>query len=120
MLAKKRKRMSKVARTLSQLRLVIDKFHFRKGHSGCKASGTRPYPKTWPQTHRARFPNINDSAAEQSFAFVRKVAVAARHMTPVRGLLFLTLLLHARNCRLERISDEREAHRVYKRNKFIA
>ena len=120
MLAKKRKRMSKVARTLSQLRLVIDKFHFRKGHSGCKASGTRPYPKTWPQTHRARFPNINDSAAEQSFAFVRKVAVAARRMTPVRGLLFLTLLLHARNCRLEHISDEREAHRVYKRNKFIA
>eukprot|EP00438_Fugacium_kawagutii_P031201 Skav220796 [mRNA] locus=scaffold150:236840:244810:+ [translate_table: standard] len=119
MLSKKRKRMTKVARTLSQLRLVIDKFHFRKGHTGCKPNGTRPYPKTWPQTHKTRFPNLNDSAAEQSFAFIRKIAVAARRMTPVRGLLFLTLLLHARNLRLERISDERETNRALKKRKFI-
>eukprot|EP00435_Cladocopium_sp_Y103_P037803 s989_g10.t1 len=91
MASKKRRRMSKVARTLSRLRLVIDKFHFRKGHSGCKPDGTRPFPKTWPQTHASSFRNINDSAAEQSFAFVRKIAVAARRMTPVRGLLFLQL-----------------------------
>lgn len=83
--AKKRCRHSKVARTLQSLKLVIDKFHFRKGHNGCKKA----------------FPRINDSAAEQSFTFLRKIAVAARRMTPVRGLLFVVLLQHERNRLLE-------------------
>ncbi|CAL1141553.1 unnamed protein product, partial [Cladocopium goreaui] len=120
MASKKRRRMSKVARTLSRLRLVIDKFHFRKGHSGCKPDGTRPFPKTWPQTHASSFPNINDSAAEQSFAFVRKIAVAARRMTPVRGLLFLASLLHARNVQLELMGIKKAELAAAKKRKFMA
>ncbi|CAL1136057.1 unnamed protein product [Cladocopium goreaui] len=120
MASKKRRRMSKVARTLSRLRLVIDKFHFRKGLSGCKPDGTRPFPKTWPQTHASSFPNINDSAAEQSFAFVRKIAVAARRMTPVRGLLFLASLLHARNVQLELMGIKKAELAAAKKRKFMA
>jgi len=99
--AKKRCRHSNVARTLRSLKLVIDKFHFRKGHNGCKKGGRRPLKRVWPETHKKAFPRINDSAAEQSFAFLRKIAVAARRMTPVRGLLFVVLLQHERNRLLE-------------------
>ncbi|CAJ1389805.1 unnamed protein product [Effrenium voratum] len=98
---KARARLNKVSRTLSKLRLVVDKFHFRKGHAGCRPGGTHPLKAVWPSSHAARFPSINDSAAEQAFAFVRRVAVAARRMTPVRGLLFITLMQHVRNLHLE-------------------
>ena len=39
---------------------------------------------------------IHDSAAAQSVAFLRNIAVAARRLTPVRGLLFVVLLQHKR------------------------
>ncbi|CAL1141941.1 unnamed protein product, partial [Cladocopium goreaui] len=65
-------------------------------------------------------PNINDSAAEQSFAFVRKIAVAARRMTPVRGLLFLASLLHARNVQLELMGIKKAELAAAKKRKFMA
>ena len=98
--AKKHRNRNKMTRTLSKLRLAIDKFHFRKGHSGCRPNGTSPLPCLWPQKH-TKLGCLNDSAAEQSFAFLKRISVAARRMTPVRGLLFVLLLQHARNASLE-------------------
>ena len=109
--AKRRKHRNKAARTLSKLRLAIDKFHFRKGHSGCRPDGTSPLPCVWPKTHEPRFGVFNDSGAEQAFAFVKRIAVAARRMTPIRGLLFVMLVQHARNEMLERNIMEKENHR---------
>eukprot|EP00438_Fugacium_kawagutii_P034998 Skav222689 [mRNA] locus=scaffold5100:4446:6524:- [translate_table: standard] len=97
---KKRKNRNKVTRTLAKLKLVIDKFHFRKGHSGCRPNGTSPLPSVWPQSH-TKFGRWNDSSAEQAFAFLKRLAVAARRMSPVRGLLFVLLLQHSRNLALE-------------------
>ena len=107
--AKKRRCRTNVSRSRSfkRLKLTIDKFHFRKGHSGCKKRGNRPLKRVWPQTHQRRFPKINDSAAKQSFAFLRKIAVAARRVTPVRGLLFVALVQHQRNLLLEQIHKEK-------------
>ena len=101
--AKKRRCRSSVSRVFKKLRLTVDKFHFRKGNRGCKKIGSRPLKRVWPQTHKKRYPHINDSAAEQSFAFLRKIAVSARRMTPVRGLLFVVLLQHDRNLLLENL-----------------
>ena len=100
---------SKLARAMAKLHIVIDKFHFGKGHSGCRENGTSPLPAVWPKTHAASFGKFNDSAAEQAFAFVRRIAVAARRMSPVRGLLFVLLLQHARNENLEAANIHKES-----------
>ena len=118
MTAKKRRSLSKVAKTLSKLPLVIDKFHFKKGHAGCKPCGSRPLPSVWPKSHQPHWGPINDSACEQSFAFLRKLAVAARRMTPVRGLLFVTLVQHNRNLLLEAIQLKRDQQRVLRARRF--
>ena len=51
----KRKKKSKLARAMAKLHLVIDKFHFRKGHSGCRENGSSPLPAVWPKTHASSF-----------------------------------------------------------------
>jgi len=116
--AKKGRNRNKITRTLSKLRLAIDKFHFRKGHSGCRPNGTSPLPSVWPQTH-AQFRRFNDSAAEQSFAFLKRIAVAARRMTPVRGLLFVLLLQHARNLFLETAAIQKQHRKNHQRAAFL-
>eukprot|EP00974_Lingulodinium_polyedra_P112635 10898017-Lingulodinium_polyedra.AAC.1 len=42
-----------MARALSQLNLSIDKFHFRKGHAGCKRGGSRELPAVWPSASQS-------------------------------------------------------------------
>ena len=91
-----RKNRCKMSKILACVRLSIDRFHFNKGHRGCKKDGRHPLPEVWP----GRTP-FNDSACEQSFAFVRKIAVAARRMGPMKGFLFTLLVLHHRNVWLE-------------------
>ena len=115
--AKKRRNRNKIARTLSKLRLAIDKFHFRKGHTGCRPNGTSPLPAVWPQTH-TQFAHVNDSAAEQSFAFLKRIAVAARRMTPIRGLLFVLLLQHVRNLHLETAGIQKHQRKKAQRHAF--
>ena len=44
----KRRARTSMAKALSQLSLSIDKFHFRKGHAGCKPGGSRELPAVWP------------------------------------------------------------------------
>ncbi len=44
----KRRARTAMARALCQLNLSIDKFHFRKGHAGCKRGGIRELPAVWP------------------------------------------------------------------------
>lgn len=89
---KKRKNRNKITRALAKLPLSIDKFHFRKGHAGCRSKGSSPLPSVWPQS-RAKIGRLNDSAAEQAFAFLKRIAVAARRVTPVRGLRFVFHML---------------------------
>ena len=60
----------------------------------------------------------NSSAAEQSFAFVKKIAASARRMTPSRGFTFLLCLLHERNLCLERRGQLTKAVRARKRRFF--
>ena len=72
--------------------MAIDKRHYRKGHKGCKPGGRRPVPEVDPAKHAHKFPFLNDSACEQSFAFIRAYVSSARYMAPLTMTVFLHLL----------------------------
>ena len=78
-----RRNRTKMSKLLCDVKYVIDRFHFKKGHTGCKMNGSRPLPAVWPGQNK-----FNDSAFEQSFAFLKKIAVAARRMTQPAGRRF--------------------------------
>ena len=92
---------TRMARLLSRMNYVVDKFHFRKGHKGCAAGGINELAAVWPQTYALRFPHVNDSACEQSFAQFRKMVGTARNMSPSRCMLYLLLVVHEHNVYLE-------------------
>ena len=97
MRARKRRQRTAMAKVLAQLPLVVDKFHFRKGHRGCTKGGTCELPDVWPSSHPEQPPCINDSACEQAFGYTRHFVASARNMSPHRALLFLHLLVDSHN-----------------------
>ena len=115
---KKRVNRTKLSRAMRALRLTIDKFHFRSGHTGCRSTGSRPLPAVWPSTHACH--KFNTSSAEEAFVFVKRIAVAARRMTPKRGFLFVLLLLHERNLCLERLCQQRDLKAESRHRSFRA
>ena len=116
--AKKRRNPAAVAQGLAALKICVDRFHFKKGRSGCRPGGSCPLPAVWPDARPEARALVNSSAAEQSFAFVKRVAAPARCMTPARRFLFLLCMLHHRNVQLERRGQLAEAARLDKKRRF--
>ena len=75
--------LSPIAGAMAHIPMAIDKWHYRKGHKGCKPGGKRPVPEVAPAQHAVQFPFLNDSACEQNFAFIKPYVNAARYMAPL-------------------------------------
>ena len=70
--------LSPLAGAIAHMPMAIDEWHYRKGHKGCTPGGRRPVPEVDPAKHAHEFPFLNDSACEQSFAFIRHYVSSAR------------------------------------------
>ena len=101
--------MSPLAGAMAHIPMSIDKWHYRKGHKGCKPGGRRPVPEVDPAKHAHKFPCLNDSACEQSFGFIRAYVSSARYMAPLTMTVFLHLLFDLRNQDIAKSQAARKA-----------
>ena len=104
-----------LAGAMAHIPMAIDKWHYRKGHKGCKPGGKRPVPEVAPAQHALQFPFLNDSACEQNFAFIKPYVNAARYMAPLTLTVYLHLLFDMRNQDLARTQAARKASQAERR-----
>lgn len=113
-----------LAGAIAHIPMAIDKWHYRKGHKGCKPGGKRAVPEVDPANHAHKFPFLNDSACGQSFAFIRPYVSSAVYMVPLAMTVYLHLLFDLRNQDIARTQAARKAiqaeRRRCERNDFEA
>ena len=104
-----------LAGAMAHIPMAIDKWHYRKGHKGCKPGGKRPVPEVAPAQHAVQFLFLNDSACEQNFASIKPYVNAARYMAPLTMTVYLHLLFDLRNQELARTHAARKAVQAERR-----
>ena len=107
--------LSPLAGAIAHIPMAIDKWHYRKGHKGCKPGGRRPVPEVDPAKHAHKFRFLNNSACESCFAFIRPYASSARYMAPLTMTVYLHLLFDLRNQELARTHAARKAIQAERR-----
>ena len=95
--------------------MAIDKWHYRKGHKGCKLGGKRPVPEVDPAKHAHKFLFLNDSACQQIFASIRPYVSSVVYMAPLTMTVYLHLLFDLRNQDIARTQAARKAIQAERR-----